>query len=253
MKFQLISDLHLEYYNKFPNLDKIITPSAPNLILAGDICFAKHKNFILFFERISTMFENIIYVLGNHEYYISSDLRMDSTTTMALKAKMLLCPFKNVYLLDNNYLLLEDNIVILGCTLWSYLSKKDFVCGMTYLSYVSFVRHKNTTLLKPSITNKLHLEQKKWLTEMFDRFKGKKIIIVTHYVPSIKGIDKKYNFFNKAYYSNCDDLVCRATIWCCGHTHDQKIIHVGETPLYINALGKPSEGKEGPPNMVLIL
>ena len=73
---------------------------------------------------------------------------MESVSTMTLKAKTLLIPFKNVYLLDNNYLLLEGNIVILGCTLWSYLSKKDFVCGMTYLSDVSFVRHKNTNIIE---------------------------------------------------------------------------------------------------------
>ena len=253
MKFQLISDLHLEFYKDLPNIKDIITPEAPNLILAGDICFIKHKHFVPFFEKIAPLFKRIIYVLGNHEYYIHSDLRMESISTMVLNAKTLLTPFKNVYLLDNNYLLLEGNIVILGCTLWSYLSKKDFVCGMTYLSSVSFVRHKNTTLLKPSITNKLHLEQKRWLTDMLDLFADKKIIVVTHYVPTIKGIDEKYSFFNKAYYSNCDELVYKADIWCCGHTHEQKIIHVGETPLYINALGKPSERKDGPQNIIFII
>ena len=92
---------------------------------------------------------------------------------------------------------LDEDVVILGCTLWSYLSKQDFVAGMKILPAVSFVKHSKTILLHPRITNKIHLMHKKWLYAMFEKFAGRKIIVVSHYVPSLKGIDAKYSFFNK--------------------------------------------------------
>ena len=40
----------LEYYDKLPDLNYFFTVSAPNLILAGDICYYNHPNFIIFFK-----------------------------------------------------------------------------------------------------------------------------------------------------------------------------------------------------------
>ena len=49
MRFQLVSDIHLEKYDELPDLKNFIEVSAPNLVLAGDICFILHKNYIPFF------------------------------------------------------------------------------------------------------------------------------------------------------------------------------------------------------------
>jgi len=251
MKFQLISDLHLEFYKELPPIKKLVTPQAPNLILAGDICFVKHPLFLPFFQKLSPLFKRIIYVLGNHEYYIESDLRMDSTESIEELVRSKLSGFDNIHLLQKTFLNL-GNIIIAGCTLWSYLSQKDFEYGMKPLAAASFVRHGRTTLLHPKISNKLHLEQRAWLSTIVDSFPDKKILIVTHYLPSIKLIDKKYAVLNKAYYSNCDELVKKASVWCCGHSHEQKIIDIGETPVYLNAIGRPFEKKDGPQNMVFL-
>ena len=63
---------------------------------------------------------------------------------------------------------------------------------------------------------------------------------MTHYLPSKLCItDKyKYNILNKFYYSNCDDLVKKAKIWCAGHTHDgHHIVNIDKTPICMNPLG----------------
>ena len=252
MKFQLVSDIHLESYNELPDMKEFIIPKAPNLILAGDICFIKHKLFTPFFERLSKMFKRIIYVLGNHEYYYFLNYKMDTILSMETLLRNKLSPFKNIHVLQKSSLII-DNIVILGCTLWSYLSKKDFVSGMQILSQSSFVKHRNQVLLRPTITNKIHFDHKAWLTESLEKYKNRKVIVVTHYLPTLEAIDNKFSFFNKAYYSNCDDLVERANAWCAGHTHTQKIIHVGETPLYINPIGLPHEKQKEPQNMVFLI
>ena len=252
MKFQVISDLHLESYTTLPNIRSIISPKAPNLILAGDICFIKHRLFIPFFQKLSQLFQKIIYIFGNHEYYIYSDYNMETITTIEMLARKKLLPFKNVHILQKSFIKIDD-VIILGCTLWSYLSKKDFVYGMQKLSRPSFVRHNKTILLHPRISNELHFSHKIWLKEMLEVFGNKKVIVVTHYLPSIKAIDDKFTIFNKGYYSNCDNLVEKATVWCCGHTHEQKIINIGETPLYINGVGRNGERKDEPYNMIFII
>ena len=252
MKFQLISDIHLETYTQLPKIKDIIKPKAPNLILAGDICFAKHHLFTPFFQKLSPLFKRIIYVLGNHEYYCYNDYHINSISAMEMLIQKKLLPFKNIHVLQKSFIEIDD-VVILGCTLWSYLSKKDFVCGMRILSEPSFVRHNKTILLHPKISNELHFNQKIWLADMLDIFNNRKTIVVTHYLPTIKAINKKFTIFNKAYYSNCDNLVKKATVWCCGHIHDQKIIHVGETPLYINAVGRSDEKKEEQNDIIFII
>lgn len=69
MKFQIISDLHLEYYNVLPDISKIFKKAAPNLILTGDVCYFKHHNFLKFFIEVSKNYDKIFYIPGNHEYY----------------------------------------------------------------------------------------------------------------------------------------------------------------------------------------
>ena len=43
---QVLSDIHLEYYDNYPGLTYFIEPKTNILILAGDICYYKHKHFI---------------------------------------------------------------------------------------------------------------------------------------------------------------------------------------------------------------
>jgi len=237
MKFQLISDLHLEYYKSLPDINKIITPSAPNLILAGDICFAKHKNFILFFKQISSMFENIIYVLGNHEYYNKIEDGFHSIAEIEIYIKNKLKHLQNVHILQNNFIDLSG-VVVIGCTLWSYLSKKDMVGDICILPN-DFIKFRNKLRLKSSITNNIHLEHKKYLTDILEGFEEHKKLVITHFLPSKKCIDPKFKFdtFNKSYYSNCDDIVEKADIWCAGHTHKFMIKNINGTPVYINPVG----------------
>lgn len=65
-KFQIYSDLHTEFSNTFPK----ILPLCDTLILAGDICVITNKNFIPFMEYCSIHWKTIVYVLGNHEFYV---------------------------------------------------------------------------------------------------------------------------------------------------------------------------------------
>src|SRR5574343_119308 len=107
MKFQYISDLHLEFGNKMN-----IIPVAEYLILAGDICQlnckTKYKDFL---NRISKKFKLIFIVSGNHEYYGQT---IESGNTFLLS---LTKTFDNVIYLNNDiYHFPNSDISILGTT-----------------------------------------------------------------------------------------------------------------------------------------
>lgn len=68
LQFQIMSDLHLELgqqYNSF-----YIPPSAPYLVLAGDIGrLVDHHLFLSFLRAQCERFVQVFMALGNHEFY----------------------------------------------------------------------------------------------------------------------------------------------------------------------------------------
>ena len=103
MKFQLVSGLHLEKYKRLPSLYKLITTSAPNLILAGNICFAKHKHFVPFFEQIAPLFERIFFILGNNEYY-NKGCEAEMFSAKEYRMMNSLSHLKNIKILQKDYI-----------------------------------------------------------------------------------------------------------------------------------------------------
>jgi predicted phosphodiesterase len=78
MKIALASDIHLEFGPIVLDNDE----GADVLVLAGDICVAKHfaegkptylkhlaKEYREFFDHVTREFPQVVYILGNHESY----------------------------------------------------------------------------------------------------------------------------------------------------------------------------------------
>jgi len=225
-----------------PNIKDILTPKADTLILAGNICFVKHHFFLTFFQKLSSMFKNIIYIFGPNEYYCMSDLQLETPSALEAYAREMLAGLSNVHILQKEHLKIE-NIIFLGCTLWSYISKRDLVIKTQPLVQNSFVRHGTKILLNPDLTNKLYLKHKLWLERMVDTFAMSVIVPITYTLPSFQAIEDKYTFLTKMEYGNCDRLAALSDAWCAGAGKVTKIVHVSKTPLYINPYIKeePSE------------
>ncbi len=69
-QIQLASDLHLEKNSNIP-FDQLIKPSAPWLALCGDIGYCEQEIYQNFIKWVSTKFEKVFVIAGNHEYYRS--------------------------------------------------------------------------------------------------------------------------------------------------------------------------------------
>ena len=243
MLFQIISDLHLEYYNDMPKLNYFFIKAAPNLILAGDICFYNHPNFIKFFNLVSKIYDNIYYIPGNHEYYTINNYPDIELNVIDFIIEKSLEPFKNIHFIQNSYIELDDTI-ILGNTLWFRTNKTNKSKGVKLLSNRHYIIYDNKCM--PSYTEIKNANEKyyNWLkNEITSLNTDKKIIVITHYLPSEKCINEKYknDKYNDLYYTNCEELFHNVDYWICGHSHTPFNRIIDNTHIILNPRGNPDE------------
>lgn len=132
MKIALASDIHLE----FGNITLDNTEGADVLILAGDICVAKHfvdgrptymqhlaKEYRQFFDHVCREFPHVVYIMGNHEHY-SGDV---AHTENILKHHL---DYGNLHILEKETWTHMGHTFI-GGTLWTDMDREDGV-AMSY-------------------------------------------------------------------------------------------------------------------------
>ena len=119
-KFQIVSDLHIEYKsNEVPDPLKLITPSTDILILAGDIgSLYKYDQLKTFLIKLCPHFKLVLYVPGNHEYYTIKGYPSQKMHTLFQNFISIEQSIDNLYILNRSSVKIDD-IIIVGCTLWS--------------------------------------------------------------------------------------------------------------------------------------
>lgn len=234
VKFQIVSDIHIEREDN-PNVEDYIVPSAPILIMAGDIGhLEKEDQLYNFLKKVCSQFEVVIYVLGNHEYYILGDAKY-TMESLFRKAKEMESKIPNLYILNRDSVTV-GNVCIAGCTLWSYNYNyiPPYIVKipeMTSQKYMELYR-KDLHYLKSIIS---HCKEHKL-----------KLLVVTHHCPTYKVLDGKraYDRFKSLYVSHLDILLNRESVhtWICGHIHRNfDFITDGGTRLVSNQRGKPKD------------
>jgi Icc-related predicted phosphoesterase len=126
MKIALASDIHLEFGTII--LDN--TEGADVLVLAGDICVAKHfvngrptymqhlaKEYRQFFDHVCKEFPQVVYILGNHESY-SGDV---AHTYNILKEHL---DYSNLHILEKECWTHQGHTFVCG-TLWTDMNRED--------------------------------------------------------------------------------------------------------------------------------
>lgn len=216
VKFQIASDLHIEYKND--NVDtkfsKYIDPKADILILAGDIgSLYKIDQLKNFLNLACSRFMYVLYVPGNHEYYRVPhgvpEVPMHILHTRLLELDNM---FSNLYVLNRTSVCIDD-VCIAGCTLWSE-SKTNIPWYIVRIQGMNKEKY-----------NKMHRKDLKFVMKTIDycRNNKKKLLMVTHHVPTykiMKGKKAKDKFIS-LYGSNLDYLLRHDYVhtWVCGHIH----------------------------------
>jgi hypothetical protein len=239
MKVNLISDLHLEFSTDFT------LPGGDVLIVAGDMCEAKnlrqerYQDWI--FENFAK-YREVVYVLGNHEHY---GMRVQKTKEFVEEYLP-----NNVRVLENQTHVIDD-VLFVGGTLWTDMNRGDPLtllrCQQDMSDYRHITMYDSTKQvyhkLTPAYTTVMHQATRDYIVETCRNNPDKKIVVVTHMLPSMSAISEQYredHTLNGAYASNLDNIFWyypNIRVWCFGHTHSFIDMAINETRLLCNPRG----------------
>ena len=270
MKIQVVSDLHLEF-----NSNIVINNAGADLLcLAGDVCLAYHlyrhpiggsinnaengekaDRYRKFFDHVSKEFDQVLYVMGNHEHYSG---RWNDTANWLREA---LDPWSNITLMDDAWLNF-GNVRIIGTTLWTDLNRGDPLTVMSVKDMMNDYRaitinrdgvyHK----LRPVDTIAAHHRALETIRMGAEQWEGD-VVILGHHCPSPQSIHEIYrseHIMNGAFGSNLDDFILsqpKIKVWIHGHTHHPFDYHIGDCRVVCNPHGYPRERDSFDPSLIV--
>ena len=223
MRIVPISDLHLEHQlpGTFDDIIAEIPKDIDVLVVAGDV--GHHNRLSGFFDVMCDNFSDIVYVVGNHEYYHASiQDTLESIQKISDK-------HNNFHFLNNRTHTI-DGIRFVGSTLWFPYQEANN----------NFERPMSDFGQIPEFRNWVYGEN-----EAAQRFLNETIdagdVVITHYLPSEQSIAPQYigSIYNRFFVCPMDDLIEKAQprMWIHGHTHSACYYKIKNTQIVCNPFG----------------
>jgi DNA repair exonuclease SbcCD nuclease subunit len=266
MKFALASDLHLE----FGDIMLKNTEKADVLVLSGDICVAKDLNAVdnyeilgtssksnryhNFFQNCCEEFKNVIYVMGNHEYYHG-----DFAKSFAhIKEK--LAYLTNLHIMEKEFKTF-DSVTFIAGTLWTDMNKEDPLTLSGIKSYMNDYRiiedssevvhyrdadgnsHTRVGKFTPEKSVDEHKSMLMVIDEVTKDIPNGRFVVVGHHSPSKLSTKPQYEhdtLVNGAYSSDLSEFILdrpQIKYWVHGHCHDEFSYCIGHTKIECNPRG----------------
>ncbi len=232
MKIRILSDLHLEF--GFLDLPVMEGEDTQVLVLAGDIGLAdKSWSYLPFIEEVSERFQDVIYIMGNHEFYGTSILRGLDKIKERIQFET---NATNVHVVENETVRIGD-VSFICATLWASYNCMDSLC--MYHSELWMNDHKKIRT-GPSVhdaykskfraTDAVELHRRS-VNFIFPNVRaeheaGQKVVVVNHHAPSVLSIAEQYKtgqyaILNGAYASQLEEFIFETMpeLMIHGHTH----------------------------------
>jgi hypothetical protein len=233
---QLLSDIHLEHMADQGEayLDALDPEGVDILVLAGDIC--SHSLLPGSLRAFARAYPQVLYVLGNHEFYGSS-----------FGAVRALCEGlpPNVHVLENGERTL-DGVHFVGSTLWF----PDLPENETYAHRLSDFKY------IADFRSHVYEENERSIRYLQERVRSDSVVI-THHLPTRLAIPERFEDSPLTRFFLCDmaSYALHPRLWLFGHTH----WHVDRTDghgtrFLANPLGYPGQQDSGHiPKLVLAI
>jgi Icc-related predicted phosphoesterase len=223
MNVQILSDLHLEFHrNKWRDFVESLDPRDVDvLVVAGDISTLPILRHAI--ASLCAKYAEVVYVLGNHEYYDFSPGDVDDVLASIRDAR------PNFHWLQNEVVEIAGTRFA-GTTLWF----RDQPSNLTH----EYAMNDFSLILgfKPWV-----YEQNEQALEFLEKEAPRADVVVTHHMPSVQCVLSRFEGdpTNCFFLCELDDLIQRAkpSLWIHGHTHDSIDVRVGETRVICNPLG----------------
>ncbi|MFC8686008.1 metallophosphoesterase [Brevibacillus porteri] len=258
MRFDLISDVHLDFWVKVENpLHKMmpqirsfinsILPETPHkvLVIAGDLGHYNWQNKLLI-EELKQTYEHILIVAGDHDYYLVSANQekqyRGKSHNRVVEMKEICKEFSNVHYLDGDTVEI-DGTAYGGVGMWY-----DFSYGIKESGYSKEALYSkwwdvmnDSRLIKGLLDKSFTFadEEKK----KFEAIVESADVIITHV--GGEWSKERPDLSNSFYYfdgSNHFDTL-KGKVWCYGHTHRRQDYEAYGCRFVNAALGYADEGK----------
>jgi Icc-related predicted phosphoesterase len=257
LKIDYLSDLHLEFYRtkNFPDLRADDGTIGDVLVLAGDIMVLKHLDvrrtdkrsrfmrdiYREFFTYISSLYEKIFYVTGNHEFYGDDIINAYGSLHDTL------ADFPNVECLDRRAVKYEG-VHFIGVTLWTDFGRQNplvmnFAKDKMNDYFAIYVNKKKKRKLTVEEVLDKHEIEKGFIENCLENsFDKRRTVVITHHSPTYHAHDatKPVNMFTDLFHVNMEYLMTRnkhIDAWIFGHTHHKYKQDIYGTTVCSNPVG----------------
>lgn len=222
MRIQIMSDLHLEFHRDGGQdfIDSLDPTGVDVLVLAGDICLGEKIPQVM--HHFCGRYPQVVYVLGNHEYYGSTRERVRRSATRAANKN------DNLHWLDNSSAVVNGTLFV-GGSLWFRRNDRAPKWALNDFrmikNFESWVYQENVECI-----------------EALDKLIEPGCVVVTHHLPSERSVARPYKDSPLNPFFVCDvhqQLVKprEADFWFHGHTHSSMNYEVGHTRVICNPFG----------------
>lgn len=237
MKLQILSDLHLESQA----FTLKVHPEADAVVLAGDVAAWSARERML--SLIKSCSKPVLYVPGNHEAYKTT---RNAVWDLHAHWKEGMSHFHPLSHYPHEYH--HGDVVVIGCTLWTNFSLPFMYEGKVEsrpalaeilarngISDFAMIDGFTTQECEHQYNNAVG-----YLRLMLERYADKKVVVVTHFLPSGRSIDAKYagSALNPYFATDLEFLMQpNVKLWIHGHTHASCDYMVRETRVVCNPRG----------------
>lgn len=242
MRIKVISDLHIDINHRVtwqfdPDTFYVICGD-----ISGDAEITR--------DFVKKHIKQGVFVAGNHLGYSSKITLEDSLALLRSEFNK-----GKVRFLNNNVYTIK-NTVFIGTTLWTDFNLYGCVpecmeiawnCLNDYRYVKTFnEKYGMVRTLGPITTLGYFQKNVAYLEKQLEKYKDKKVVIVTHHAPSLKSIDEKYVYdkTSAAYASNLEWLIEKydnIVLWCHGHVHAKTRYRIGHTRVVCEPFGYYNE------------
>lgn len=240
VKIQMLSDLHLEFYENHP--EPAIRGNV--LLLAGDIGYPQHKNYMNFLKWCDENFLLTFIIAGNHEFYSKRlphqemlDLLRGLTTDRVIFLEDQLCR------VDCQ----DDHFYVYGSTLWTCPNEsiRHNMNDYKKISYLKSTKPRVRNPLNTEYVKKINQHSRQQLLESLYKVDGR-LIIMTHHLPNADCLveDRNFSGYVSGYANDIvvpDDMIADIVFWLYGHSHEQRDSYIDGIRFISNPVGYPGE------------
>jgi predicted phosphodiesterase len=233
MKYDVGSDIHVDINSSQPlAFEDLKQDGSDVLVLAGDISNdARYTAYII--EEAAKVYDDVVFVDGNHEHYSSYDLGMTVEDGMKFLSD-LSDENPNIHFLDGKRTFQKEGVLFVGANGWydfklapkQYTRDKIIHCWNTEMNDSKYIQFN----MQPDDLARLQADL---IRQQVGRAQNdasvEKIVVITHTLSNPKGIkytgNPTWDMLNGAYGNSCmhdvfqEDTNGKILHAICGHTH----------------------------------